>query len=155
MPLWDFALSLPRATINGAEVTERDIATIPAENIRVGRKEFAALWRAAERYQESDSHDWYGAGVVTTCRWLASAVVHRRTGSRYPAYAPVTKRTRSAIEELIQAEYVAAEKLEMRRPQPAWLQEQPGWIEAVCATFRWAWAGTGPAPLRVGECAAS
>jgi hypothetical protein len=137
------------------DVTVADMARISAENIRVPREEFAALWTAAEQYQREHPLDWYAAGIVVTCRWLAEAIVRPANGRPHPARSPVTERTRGALPELIEAEYLAAEKLDMRRPRPAWLREQPGWIEAICATFRWAWARTGSAPLRVEERAAS
>jgi hypothetical protein len=152
--LEDFAFSFASATIEGVEVTAHDVGKIPAGNIRAPRQEFAALWAAAEQYQREHPLDWYGAGVVVTCRWLAEAIVRPANGHPHPARSPVTERTRGATPELIEAEYVAAEKLDMRQPRPAWLRDRLGWIEAVCATFRWAWAHTGPAPLRMEERAA-
>jgi hypothetical protein len=132
-----------------------DIAKIPVANLRVPREEFAALWTAAEqRVREQAARglqDWHAAGVVVTCRWLARATVRPADGEWYVAFAPVTQRTRSAQPELIEAEQLAAEKLDMLRPRPGWLQRRPGWSEAICATFRWAWARTGPAPLQVDE----
>jgi hypothetical protein len=38
--------------------------------------------------------DWYAAGVVVTCRWLAAVIVTDQDGYRFPAYAPVTRRRR-------------------------------------------------------------
>jgi hypothetical protein len=153
--LEDFAFSFTRATIEGVEVTACDVAKIPAGNIRVPREEFAALWKAAEQYEREHPLDWYAAGVVVTCRWLAEAIVRPANGRPHPARSPVTERTRGALPELIEAEHLAAEKLDMQDPRPAWLQEQPGWSEAICATFRWAWARSGPAPLRAEKRTAS
>jgi hypothetical protein len=137
------------------EVTPRDVAKIPAGNIRVPREEFAALWAVAEQYLREHPLDWYAAGIVVTCRWLAEAIVRPASGRPRPARSPVTERTRGALPELIEAEYLTAEKLDMQRPRLAWLRDRPGWSEAICATFRWAWARTGPAPLRVEERTAS
>lgn len=141
-----------RVTIEGVDVTPTDIEKIPARNIRVRRAEFVALWIAAERYQEAHN-DWYGAGVVMTCRWLATAPVRPRTGSWYLAYAPVTERSARAFEELIEAECLAAEKLAMRRPVHTWLANRPGWIDAVVATLNWAWRRSGRPPLTVEQTA--
>ncbi len=92
-------------------------------NVRVPRAEFAAVWIAAER---EVSHDWYALGVAMTCRWLATTAVQAYDGRWYQAYAPVTKQSARAYEELIEAEYLAAEKLDQRHPRPRWLAEQPG-----------------------------
>ncbi len=147
--------SVGRVTLVSVEVTEVDIARIPPTNLRVSRTEFAALWTAAEqRCDEQDrrgGHDWYSAGVAITCEWLAGATVRSFDGRWFPAHAPVTKSTRRAYEELIEAEYLAAEKLDMRRPRPSWLKEQPGWIDGICATLRWAWRRSGPPPIELDE----
>ena len=140
------------------QVTEADIARVPRTNLRVPRAEFAAVWVAAERRCDEQAHggghDWFAAGVAITCEWLATATVHSFDGGWFPARAPVTESTRRAYEELIEAEYLAAEKLDMRRPRPRWLAERPGWIEGVCATLRWTWHRIGPPPIQVGERAA-
>ncbi len=133
-----------RVTLGAVEVSAADIARVPPGNIRVSRADFAAVWTAAERYV---SHDWYALGVALTCRWVAHSRGTTLNGVTGPARAPVTERTRLAYEELIEVEYRAAEKLNARRPRPAWLVKRPGWIEGVCATLRWAWACTGPPPL--------
>jgi len=130
------------------ELAGADIARIPQTNLRVPRADFVAVWIIAE---ERVSHEWYALGVAVSCRWLAQATVPSFDGVLYPAHAPVTKSTRRAYEELIEAEYVAAERLDLRRPRPAWLVERPGWIEGICATLRWAWQRTGPPPIQVDE----
>lgn len=118
---------------------------MPGEpNIRVSRADFAAIWAAAE---QTARNDWYALGVALTCRWIAHSQGIALNGRLGPAHAPITKRTRLAYEELIEAEYRAAEKLDLRQPRPEWLVERTGWIEAVCATLRWTWARTGPPPL--------
>ncbi|WP_089299625.1 hypothetical protein [Haloechinothrix alba] len=141
-------------TLMRMEVTEQDIARIPRGNVRVPVAEFVEVWRAGERRNEEQTargvRDWYAAGVIMTCRWMATATVRPNDGRRwYPARAPVTSRTRGAYEELIEAEFLAAEKLAMKQPRPAWLAKRVGWIEAVCATLRWAWRRSGPAPLEL------
>ena len=137
-------------TLLVVDVTEADIAKIPPRNLRIRRAEFVAVWVAAERLGGSD---WYAAGVAVTCRWLARATVRPATGPWYLAWAPVTERSDLAFEELIEAEYIEAEKLDMRRPRPGWLLGRPGWSEGICATLRWAWCRTGPVPLGVDEAA--
>lgn len=141
------------------EVTEADIATIPQTNLRVPRGEFAAVWRAAELQCAEQGRrgvtDWYAGGVAVTCRWLARATVLPASGQPRPARSPMTESTNMAYEELIEAEFVAAEELDIHRPRPTWLQDRPGWSEAICATLRWAWRGSGSAPLGLDEAAAS
>ncbi len=133
------------------DVTAVDVARVPTGNLRVPREEFAAVWAAAEAQQEEQAKlrvaDWYGGGVVMTCRWLARATVRSPGGPWYPARAPVTERPNQAYEELIEAECLAAERLAMRRPVPDWLAARPGWIEAVLATLDWVWRGSGRSPL--------
>jgi hypothetical protein len=142
---------VPRVTLVVVEVTEADVARIPRANLRVPQAEFVAVWAAAE---QQCAADWYAAGVVVTCRWLATATVRPATGRPYVAYAPVTGRTAYAYEELIEAEYLAAERLDLRRPRPRWLAERPGWVEGIGATLRWAWRHNGPAPIDIDERAA-
>ncbi|WP_219418625.1 hypothetical protein [Pseudonocardia nigra] len=131
------------------EVTENDIKRIPVGNLRVPRAEFAAVWAAAQRRcrEQGDRGitDWYAAGVASTCQWMAGAIVEAPNGARFPAYSPVTDRTTTAYEELIEAEYQAAELLDVRRPDL--LEHRPGWCEAIRATLRWAWRRNGPPPL--------
>jgi hypothetical protein len=136
-------------TLNGVEVSAADVAKIPAGNIRVSRAEFVALWQAAEQLHDEQLRrgvpDWYGAGVVETCRWLA--IVEPKTGPGHLAPSPVTRRTRVAYDNLIEGECQAAEQLARRRPVPTQLMSRPGWIEAVVATLNWAWRRYGSPPL--------
>lgn len=131
------------------EVTEQDVARIPVANLRVRRTDFAAVWAAAERLDHDQGErgvtDWYAGGVVVTCRWLAAAVVGTDSGPRRLAHSPVTRRTVVAYEELIETEYLAAELLDVRRPDL--LVSRPGWCEAIRATLRWAWRHEGAPPL--------
>lgn len=131
-------------------MTEAHIARVPPENLRVPPAEFAAVWVAAERRSHeraaAGDTDWYAAGVSTTCRWLACATVPGLQGRRALALSPVTERTVRAYEELIEAEFLAAQRLDLRRPRPEWLEARPGWIEAINTTLRWAWRRDGPAP---------
>lgn len=123
------------------DVGVEDIDAIPVGNLRVSRADFATLWRAAELLGKSDS---YAAGVAITCRWIACATVvfNGRPG---PSYAPITRTRQRAHEELLEREYLAAEKqciwvagTESRRPI----------IEGAAATLRWAWKGRGQPPLK-------
>jgi hypothetical protein len=54
--------------------------------------------------------------VVVTCRWLARAVVRSSSGPWCLARPPLSRHDERAFEELIEAEYLAAELLDMRRP---------------------------------------
>lgn len=134
-----------------------DVAAIPPGNLRVPRDEFVAVWKAASAYAEDqaehDVTDWYNLAVALTCRWLATAPMRPRTGVHRLTRSPATKRARVAYEELIEAEYLAAETLELRRPDIA--EHEPGWCEGVRATLRWSWRRSGPRPIEVSEFAAS
>ena len=142
---------MPCATLELVEVTEHDIARIPVRNLRVPLDEFVRVWAAAEsRGAEQGARgvsDWYTAGVSVTCAWLAGAIVRTSTGRRYVARSPVTRRTATAYEELIEAEYLAAELLDTR--QPRLVETRPGWCEGIRATLRWAWRRSGPPPIDV------
>lgn len=72
----------------------------------------------------------------------------RPVGGREPSVPRVNLRTAVlAYEELIEVEYLAAEQLDVRRPDlPA---SRPGWCEGIRATLRWAWRRSGPAPLPI------
>ncbi|HVK20314.1 MAG TPA: hypothetical protein VM677_03030 [Actinokineospora sp.] len=131
------------------DLSGADFDNIPRGNLRVQRVEFARVWLAAEC--ESDAHpsDWRLAGVVMTCRWIATATVRPESGPWRMARSPVTERTDSAHEELIEAECLAAELLAMRRPVPDWVANRPGWIDAVVATLNWAWRRSGVLPITV------
>jgi len=132
-------------------VTEADIARVPVGNLRVPRAAFGMVWTAAEqRSSEQGAHavtDWYAAGVAATCRWLAGARVDSVIGGRRLAPSPVSGREVLAYEELIEAEYLAAELLGQRCPDL--VEHRPGWCEAIAATLRWAWRHEGAAPLLV------
>jgi hypothetical protein len=134
-------------------VTQADIARIPVANIRVPRGEFATLWSAAERLCDEKGErgvsDWYAGGVAATCEWLAAAVFRPETGPRQDACSPATGRSARAYEELIEAEYLAAEQLLER--QPASVRRRAGWVEGVLATLDWAWHRTGQPPLQIGD----
>jgi hypothetical protein len=72
--------------------------------------------------------DWYGAGVVETCRWLANAIVIQRSGPWRLAPSPVTKHVNVTHDEAIEAECLAAEKLAMQRLVDSQLEHRPGWV---------------------------
>lgn len=140
-----------RATLGDVEVTAADIARIRQTNLHVPMADFAAFWAAAEAYHAQHSRDWYSWGVVETCRWLATAIVKPERGPWHPQRAPVTGRTGSAYEEIIEAECLKAEVLDMRRPVPEWLVEQPGWLAGVLGTLNWAWRRTAGPPLDLAQ----
>src|SRR5262249_20124242 len=133
------------------DLTALDIAAVPAENLRVPRAEFAALWLAAERRQGGQARRkiiaWYGTGVVVTCRWLAAAAVRSPQGRQRPARWPMTGRTARATPELIEIECLTAGLLDTQRPVPAWLADHPGWSAGVVATLNWAWWRVGEPPF--------
>ena len=142
-------------TLDSVEVSATDVAKIPAGNMRVSRAEFVALWQTAEQLHDEQLRrgvpDWYGAGVVETCRWLA--IVEPKTGPWRLAPSPVTKRIQVAYGDLIEGECQAAEQLAGSRPLPAQLMSRPGWIEAVVATLNWVWRRHGSSPLGTGRSA--
>jgi hypothetical protein len=136
-------------------MTEADLARIPVGNLRVPRAEFGAVWAAAEdrtRPREDGVSGWFAAGVAVTCRWLAGTVVGG-VGRRSLATSPVGGRQVCAYEELIEAEFLAAERLADRRPDL--VKHRPGWCEGIAATLRWAWRHDGPPPLPSVESGAS
>ena len=131
-------------------MTEADIAQVPVGNMRVPRAAFAAVWTAAEDRDGAAAAGvapWFRAGVVATCRWLAGARVDSVIGGRRLAPSPMSGREVLAYEELIEAEYLAAEQLGQRCPDL--VEHRPGWCEAIAATLRWAWRHEAPAPLPV------
>ncbi|GAA2573333.1 hypothetical protein [Pseudonocardia hydrocarbonoxydans] len=133
------------------EVTERDVERIPLRNLRVPLGEFVAVWSEAERRNTEQAErgvtDWYAGGVIVTCRWLARAVVQPASGPRRLARPPVSRHDECAREELIEAEYLVAELLDIRRPDL--VETRPGWCEAIRATLRWAWRSSGTPPIFV------
>ncbi|WP_281689925.1 hypothetical protein [Pseudonocardia thermophila] len=130
------------------EVTAERVARIPLGNLRVPRAAFAAVWTVAEqRNAAGDQVDWYAGGVGATCRWLAVAVMEGQPGGRALPPAPATRHRTPAYEELIEAEYIAAEQLGRHRPEL--VVDRPGWCEGIQATLRWTWRGEGPAPFDV------
>jgi hypothetical protein len=129
------------------DVTETDVAGLPPGNVRAPRDEFVAVWQAASARHNAAAADWYAAAVATTCRWLATAPARLPNGVGGLVRSPATRREVVAYEELIEAEYLAAEVLEQRRPSLA--RSRPGWCEGVRDTLRWAWRREGPAPTNV------
>ena len=130
-------------------VSVDDIKRVPVRNLRVSHAEFGALWATADfrssEHGKGGGTDWYTAGIVVTCMWLADATHTAPWGRPYQARSPVGDRQVRAYEESIEAEYQAAELMAERQP---WLLEQrPGWCEAIRATLRWAWRHEGPPPL--------
>lgn len=144
-------MSVVRATLEHMEVTEKDVERIPVRNLRVPLEEFVAVWVAAEfrnaEQAEQGVTDWYAGVVIVTCRWLARAVMRPSSGPRYLARPPVSRHDERAYEELIEAEYLAAELLDVRRPDL--VQARPGWCEAIRATLGLAWRRSGWPPIVV------
>jgi hypothetical protein len=146
-----FRVSVRGVTVMSVDVTDADVAGMPARNIRVPRAEFVAVWRAASSCDHDDparhGGGWYAAGVAATCRWLATAPSRLTNGLADPTPAPATHRTALAYEELIEAEFLAAERLAETRPHL--LRSRPGWCEGVRATLAWAWRCQGDRPLKI------
>lgn len=78
---------------------------------------------------------------------MACAIYRPPWGRPHPAEAPVTRTRASAYEELIEAEYLAAQRFEELYPSRA--ARAPGWGDGTRATLRWAWRGEGPPPIEV------
>ena len=129
-------------------VAENGLERVRLENLRVGLAEFGSVWSAAEGRVSAQARagvtDWFAGGVVLTCRWLAGAAVEYR-GRRRPPVAPITRCTSAAIEELIEAEYLAAVTLTGNPVSPLVI-DRPGFLDAIVATLAWAWRCSGPAP---------
>jgi hypothetical protein len=131
------------------EVRAEDIERIPVGNLRVSRADFAEVWRAAEQLTRTDE---YAAGVVIACRWIACATVVFN-GRPDPAYAPITRTRQRAHEELIEREYLAAEKECIRAAN--FRDPRRAIVEGATATLRWAWKGYGTSPLSSRDAQAS
>lgn len=123
------------------DVRAEEIAGIPAGNLRVPRTDFANVWRAAEQLGRTDE---YAAGVAIACRWIACSTVVFN-GRRGPSYAPITGTSRLAHEELLEREYLAAEKecIRLADSDDRWRPI----VEGAAAALRWAWKGQGVPPL--------
>jgi hypothetical protein len=134
------------------ELTAADIERIPRANLRAPRDEFVAVWALAE---ELCHEDWYGVGVVKTCRWVACAMVPSLPalgGRLEPARGPLRAGRARAHEELIELEAAAADRWLARHPRG--LEGRPGYLEAIVATLDWVWRGSGRPPLDVRRSAA-
>lgn len=124
-----------------------DTARVRAGNVRVPHQEFFAIWREARDVESAadGAHDWYAAAVALTCRWMAATPLQTALCGGLPR-SPATERACLANEDLIEAEWRAAQQLELHRPE---LASRPGWCDGVRATLRWAWRQEGPAPLQL------
>ena len=129
--------------------TSSDAAGITAENLRVPQEEFLTIWHEASRREaelaDDEIVDWYVGAVVQTCRWMA-AVPMRTALCGGLTRSPVTLRACVAREELIEAEWYAAQRQDQFSQN---LAARPGWCEGVRATFEWAWRRQGPPPIEV------
>ena len=131
-------------------VTDRDLVAIPARNLRVHRDEFGQFWREVEAYAAAETARGASssrtAGLVLTCRWVACSTTEVN-GRRFLAIRPVGFGDHVAHEELIEAEYVAAETALVRGPETGRFVNKPGYVESVCAVLRWVWRRNGPRPI--------
>lgn len=121
-------------------------ARIATGNVRVPHEEFRTVWHEANR-RETELADWYAGAVAQTCRWMAAVPMRTALCGGLPR-SPVTLRACVATEELIEAEWQAAQRPERFSPS---LAARPGWPDGVRATLRWAWCGQGPPPIELRE----
>lgn len=137
------------------ELKGSDFDAIRREHLRgVKRHDFALLWLTAEQRADAlrarRQEDGYLDGVVATCRWIANAGVrfdepiNGRLGEMAPS--PIGYRYHSAIEELIEAEALEAERLRMRGWDPP---GRTGYVAGVWATFAWTWRRSHRPPIEV------
>jgi hypothetical protein len=125
--------------------TRSDVVHVRAGNVRVPHEEFLTVWDEARRREaDGTDADWYAGAVAQTCRWLAAVPMRTALCGGLPR-SPVTQRACVAREELIEAEWRAAQQEEFS-PN---LAARPGWGDGVRATFRWAWGLDGPPPIEV------
>lgn len=131
------------------DVSAEEGARIPAGNLHVPNAQFIEVWATAEKLNREQVDqgltDWYLGSVVASCRWLAGAAVHKPDAPPHSARSPVSGRREAAYEELIEAEYLAAERLSHRRPDL--VADRPGWCEGIQRTLRWAWRNEEPPPV--------
>ncbi len=129
--------------------TSSDAARISTVNVRVPHEEFLTVWHEASRREAEragdEAGDWYVGAVAQTCRWLAAVPMRTALCGGLPR-SPVTLRACVAREQLIEAEWQAAQRQDQFSPT---LAARPGWCEGVRATFRWAWSRQGPPPIEV------
>lgn len=129
--------------------TSSEAVRITTGNLRVPHEEFLAIWHEAGRLAaergDDDGTDWYVRAVVQTCRWMAAVPMRTALCGGLPR-SPVTLRACVATEQLIEAEWQAAQRPERFSPT---LAARPGWCDGVRATLRWAWSRHGPPPIEV------
>jgi hypothetical protein len=139
----------------GIELTGSDFDGIRREHLRGVRvRDFARVWLAAEQRADvlkaQGREDGYVTGVVWTCRWIANAdvrydaPVNGRRGGLAPS--PISRRSESTYEELIEEEAVQVEVMALRGSE--W-PDLPGYIAGVDATFAWTWRRSGRPPIQV------
>lgn len=131
-------------------MTDRDIAKIPARNLRVSREVFGEFWREVEAFAAAETARGAStsrtAGLVLTCRWVARSTTDVN-GRRFLAIRPIVSGDHLAYEELIEAEYIAAETALVRGSETGRFANKPGYVESVCAVLRWVWRRNGPRPV--------
>jgi hypothetical protein len=136
-------LSAPNVTLEDVEVSAEAVSRVPAENLRVPRPEFGAVWARAEDLggKSGDGGD-YLLGVILTCEWLADQPVSSvlpNTVTEMPR-SPITRRLQRPMPETIESELLSAWARRGGRPELA---------RGVAATLEWAWRGNGRPPLDV------
>lgn len=122
---------------------DTEVVRIRAGNVRASHEEFVAVWHEADRRGAESASDWYADAVALTCRWMAAVPMRTALCGGLPR-SPATQRACLANAELIEAEWVAAQRLEESRPD---LAARPGWCDGVRATLGWAWRREGRAPI--------
>lgn len=120
-----------------------DTARLRAENVRVPREEFLAVWDEARRRASGG----YTDAVAQTCRWLA-AIPSRTALCGGQVRSPVTLRACVAYPATIEAEWRDAQHPDRFLPD---LAARHGWCDGVRATLAWAWDRSGPPPLELGS----
>src|SRR6266702_4147069 len=127
-------------TLDGVEV--------PAENLRVTRAAFGAVWSLAEDLgRQPGDGGAFLLGVIRTCRWLADQPFWSQVDRRaVMPTSPYTRQQHGAMPETIDEEYLAA-------VTPRGLE--PGLARGVAATLEWTWHGSARPPLDISHAAAS
>jgi hypothetical protein len=132
---------------DGVDVSAEAVANVPAENLRVSRAVFGALWALAEDLgRRPGDGGRFLLGVIRTCRWLADQPFWSQVdGYAVMPTSPYTRRRRGAMPETIEEEYLASLSPRGLEPELA---------RGVAATLGWAWYGSDHPPLGVAAAAA-
>jgi hypothetical protein len=127
------------------DVTAEHVVNIPAENLRVPREVFAAVWRRYEAIEEQPALlTSYVTGVIFTLRWLSGQLLPSPFGpGRFDwPLSPARYLAVRATPETIQEEFLAALRVVRTESGPA------GEVaRAAIDTIEWAWYGSGHPPV--------